>query len=192
MRCRRSSAGARLPYSAMHGLRLAGLVGGCRARLRGGSGRSARGRPRPRARRGAVRRARRRRRRARRQARARRRRGAGGISASRLRSKLAAQMRATGGSSGAYVVDLDAKGDPDALLLGLAHAPHPRVEHEALHHRGLPRPLRREDDVHDPRLDRGARGRDWRPRPRRPARARRRRRPGARRRRLRLRLRAAR
>ena len=33
-----------------------------------------------------------------------------GISASRLRSKLAAQMRATGGSSGAYVVDLDAHG----------------------------------------------------------------------------------
>src|SRR5207247_4914506 len=33
-----------------------------------------------------------------------------GLSASRLRSKLAAQMRATGGSSGAYVVDLDASG----------------------------------------------------------------------------------
>jgi serine-type D-Ala-D-Ala carboxypeptidase/endopeptidase (penicillin-binding protein 4) len=35
-----------------------------------------------------------------------------GISGSRLRAKLAAQMRATGGSSGAYVVDLDAQGDP--------------------------------------------------------------------------------
>src|SRR4051812_39596053 len=33
-----------------------------------------------------------------------------GISASHLRSKLAAQMRATGGASGAYVVDLDARG----------------------------------------------------------------------------------
>ncbi len=35
-----------------------------------------------------------------------------GISGSGLRRKLAAQMRATGGSSGAYVVDLDATGDP--------------------------------------------------------------------------------
>ena len=35
-----------------------------------------------------------------------------GISGGGLRRKLAAQMRATGGSSGAYVVDLDAKGDP--------------------------------------------------------------------------------
>jgi serine-type D-Ala-D-Ala carboxypeptidase/endopeptidase (penicillin-binding protein 4) len=36
----------------------------------------------------------------------------GGISASRLRHQLSGQMRATGGSSGAYVVDLDAPGDP--------------------------------------------------------------------------------
>lgn len=36
----------------------------------------------------------------------------GGISASQLRHKLSGQMRATGGSSGAYVVDLDAHGDP--------------------------------------------------------------------------------
>ena len=61
----------------------------------------------------------------------------------------AKQMQRVGGASGACVSDVDAARQADVVRLGVAHAPDPRLEHEAVHDGGTSRPLRREGDVQD-------------------------------------------
>ena len=68
----------------------------------------------------------------------------GSISRSRLRDGLADQMQRAGGASGAWVMDIDAPRNRTAVQLGVAHASHPGLEHEAVHDRRRARPLRRQ------------------------------------------------
>ena len=88
-------------------------------------------------------------------------------------------MQRVGGASGAFVSDLDAARQADAVRLGFAHAPDPGLEHEAVHDGGTARPLRGEGDVQDQGLSASDRSGRRTHAPREPGRGRCRR-PGAR------------